>query len=148
MLAACDPGCDAPGTLDGASYRMFGNLVDYEVLGPEPYPGTSPVNGVSTWSFDWGDAAEGPVTVVIDQQPFEGMGTWHEAECGTFTVRFEGEWVFPGGRTHDFRAAGNFLYYDVLIEGSLAWTETWRDSGLSGSMNATDAAVSGRQSGR
>ena len=147
MLAACDPGCDPPGAVDGITYRMFGNLVDYELIGPEPYPGTSPVNGVSTWSFEWGDAAEGPVTVVIDQQPFEGTGTWRLDQCGVFTVKFGGEWVFPGGRTHEFSAAGNFSYYDVLVEGALGWNETWREAGITGGMNATDAAVSGRQFG-
>lgn len=147
-LLACDPGCDPPGSLDGASYRMFGNVVDYDLGGVEDYPGTSPVNGVSTWAFDWGDAAEGPVTVTIDQQPFEGSGAWGTQECNVFVVAFAGEWLAPGGRSHDFEARGNFLYYDILLEGSLAWSETWRDSGLSGTLNARDAAVSGRQLAR
>lgn len=144
-LLACDPGCDPPGSLDGPTYRMFGNVVEYELGGPEDYPGTSPVNGVTRWAFDWGDAAEGPVTVIIDEQQFAGTGAWGTQECNVFAVRFGGTWVAPGGRRHSFEAAGNFLYFDILLEGALAWDETWEDAGLSGTLDATDAAVSGRQ---
>lgn len=144
LLAACDPGCDPPGTLDGATYRTFGNLVQYQLGGPEPYPGFSPINGVTTWGFDWGTQLEGPITVTIDGQPFEGTGVWGDFECNTFTAQFAGRWVAPGGRAHEFDAAGNFFYYDVLIEGSLAWSESWNDGGITGTMSSNDAAISGR----
>ena len=148
LLAAsgCQPDCGPPSQLNGVRYQAFGNVVTYTVGEVAP-PGDTLVNGSTDLEFEWPDVAEGPIVVRIDDQPFDGEGAWNTVECGNFTTAFGGTFRSVDGTEHNFTAAANFFVYDIVIEGSLAWNETWTsaDGTQVGQLSVTDAAVSGRQ---
>ena len=112
-----------------------------------PPPGNIPINGTTDWQFEWGAVPSGPIVVRINGQPFDGEGAWNDVECGNFTASFGGTFRADDGSDHNFTAAGNFYYYDVLLEGAMAYNETWTsaDGSAIGQLQVIDGAVSGRQ---
>lgn len=152
LLGACQSDCGLPNTvLDGRQYRAFGNVIDYTVGQTGAPPGDILVNGHTTLEFQWGGAAEGPVSVLIDGQAFEGEGYWNPVECNNFSVSFGGTFQSAEGTAHNFTAAANFfaftdVYFGELVEGSVAWNETWTtaDGQGVGQLQVVDSAVNGR----
>lgn len=98
-----------------------------------------PVNGEHLWSFAFGAADVGPVTVSIDGQEFEGQGVWDSVECGSFTVEsLAGTYVAPDGAEHDFNAAMSMVVFEQQLEGLVQWNEAWTLSdGESGTYRST-----------
>ncbi|MCB9675857.1 MAG: hypothetical protein H6737_12115 [Alphaproteobacteria bacterium] len=144
---ACNPNCGLPTVLDGVRFEAFGNVIDYTIGDSGAPPGQILVNGYTDLEFEWNAVIEGPIVVRIDDQPFDGEGQWNQQECGNFTVSFAGTFQSQDGSEHNFTAAANFLMYDILIEGSMAYNETWTsaDGTAVGQLQARDAAVTGRQ---
>ncbi|MEZ4315919.1 MAG: hypothetical protein R3F61_00370 [Myxococcota bacterium] len=147
LLSACQPDCGLPSMLDGVRYQAFGNVVDYTIGQSGAPPGQTLINGTTDLEFEWGGVNDGPIVVRIDDQPFEGEGSWNTVECGNFTASFAGTYRSSDGSDHNFTAAGNFYLYDILIEGSMAWSETWTsaDGSAIGQMQVTDGSVTGRE---
>lgn len=144
LLAACRPACDDPSVFDTRLYEVFGNLVDFEsssTLGPQD---AYPVNGYTTWSIVWGNTEEGPVTVTIDDQVFEGEGSWSAERCDTFSVAFSGVYRSEGAVRHVFESTGEFLYFQDVLEGTLTWSDRWSFGEASGTLEASEAGVVGR----
>lgn len=147
LLMGCSPQCGtASDVLEGPLWQVFGNVVVWETGPTGAPPGESPVNGYTDWAFEWVDPASPTLTVRIDDQPFDATGTWNPSECGNLALSFGGEYVGGTGTTHTFSAAGNFLVYDILFEGAVAWNETWQSfDGTVGTLRAQDASLAGRQ---
>ena len=145
LLAACKAECDPPSTLSGLTWTVFGNLVTWESTGPVNPPDPFPVNGTTTWTFAWGGQAEGPVTVTIDGQVFDGAGDWgtEREACGTFGLVLDGIWTSSGGVRHVFETSGDLLFYDDVLEGSLTWSDRWQFGEASGVIEASEAAIHG-----
>lgn len=145
LLAACKPNCGSPNQLDGLTYEMFGNVIVWQAGATGAPPGMTPINGYTDLQLTWGTAPAGPVTVSIDGQAFEGEGLWQEQECGNFGLSFGGTFVSSEGTSHNFSGAGNFLFYDTLLEGAMVWNETWTSGTEIGTLDVEDGAISGRR---
>ncbi len=134
LLSAIAPGCAAPcpgpEQISGVAYDVFATVLTFgEMDDATLAAGSTPANGPSVWSFEWGATATGPITVVIDDQALEGTGSWSTVECGSFTVELdEGSYVAPddpAGTIHELRLSGIFVAYDDRLEGSGSYAETW-----------------------
>jgi len=149
LSGACSDTCGLGSQLNGIDYDVFVKAIEYDIQNEAAFPGdASPANGFATLTFEWGTANEGPVTVFIDGQPFEGTGSFDDQECGNFTVQFEGDYLHESGSEHTFAAAGLFLFYEQVIEGQINWAENFRTvDGKVGSFNVPIGEVRGTQSG-
>lgn len=144
-FTGCQPDCGSPQQLEGPVWQVLGNVVVWETGASGAPPGPSPVNGYTDWSFEWPDPLAPSAVIRIDDQPFDAQAQWSTTECGNFAMAFSGEYLSRTGTAHNFTAAGNFLIYDILIEGALAWNETWEADGTIGTLSASDASIAGRQ---
>ncbi len=147
--AGCQPDCGSPRDLDGVRWEVFGNPIDFTAGDTGAPPGQTLINGYTDWSIEWGEAVSGPLVVRIDDQPFDGEGTWNTQQCGAFQAAFTGTFRSRDGTDHNFTASGNFWVFDVLLEGSMVYSETFTtvDGGTIGSLNVRDGSIAGRQVG-
>lgn len=133
--AGCRNICGTANTeLNGRVYRVFTNAEDWTLTNEEEFPfNGTPANGYADWALNWGAAASGPVTVLIDGQEFAGNGTYDTEECGNFQLRFEGTYVNEDrGSEHKLAARGDWLFYDKRLEGAIEWAEAWSTDSSNG----------------
>ena len=152
-LSACKPDCGGVQAFNNFTYRGFANPVIHEsnnpafTEGPEYWSYGSPANGASEWQFKWGGVAQGPVTVVIDGQEFEGTGELDELECGTAVVNFGGIYTDDAVDVeHTFNASMSLnLWVDdngSQFGGYLIWKESWsHPSSETGSFSAESHVI-------
>ena len=132
VCSACNADCGPASQLNGRVYKVFAAFVkvDSRRTDVEATWG-SPSNGKGDWEFAWsGDS--GAMTVIIDEQPFDGTGEWDAVECGNFAIQWDGEYVDDNGVSHLFEATGDFVVYDDRIDGIAGWNETWQVDGRTG----------------
>jgi hypothetical protein len=135
VCPSCVSDCGPAGQISGRVYRVWGSFltVDSRRTVVEATHG-SPANGRADWEFAF-SADSGPVTVIIDQQPFDGTGEWDPLECGSFQVRWDGEYIDDAGIIHLFEANGDFVVYEDRLDGIVGWNETWNMAGETGRFN-------------
>lgn len=135
---ACAPDCPGPESVDGV-WTVAGTVVSHQG-GDEPeYPSYhSPINTTLPWSFAWEDVSDGPISVTLDAQPIDALGTWNDDACGAFTVALDGTYRGPTGTEHDIEATLDLVVWDETVSGSAAWSEAWtsRDGITSGTFGA------------
>jgi hypothetical protein len=136
-LGGCAEECPPPDfALNGKTWNVVNTVVAIEPPTLDPaFPGeSSPANGPHVMSITWESVQPtSGVTVAIDGQEFRGQGAWDDAECGNFTVTFEGEYVSADGRaTHDFTAGAALQTWEGHLEGTWDYAEIWRKGGASG----------------
>ena len=135
-LTGCQADCGSANAFNSFTYRVFANpfesTSDNQVFtsGPEFWSYGVPANGVSDWQFQWGGSHVGPVTVVIDDQSFEGEGDLDTVECGLATVRFSGVYFDePTEVEHTFNASMALALWSENGVGKLGayliWKESW-----------------------
>ncbi len=132
---ACSADCGPASQLNGRVYRVWGNFLTVDSRKTD-FNAThgSPSNGRANWEFAFGGDS-GSVTVIIDQQPFDGTGEWDPVECGSFQLRWDGEYVDDNGVIHLFEANGDFVLYDDRLDAIVGWNETWQSEQGSGRFN-------------
>jgi hypothetical protein len=144
--AGCQPDCGTPRDFDGVRWDVFGNPVDFTAGQTGAPPGQTLINGHTEWEIQWGDTVSGPITVLVDDQPFQGEGVWDTQQCGAFAASFTGTFRSRDGTDHNFTTSGLFWYFDVLLEGAVSYNETFTAvDGTIGSLNVRDGSVSGRR---
>jgi len=148
LLGGCNDNCGLGSQLNGVDYDVFAKALEYEIQNEAAFPGeASPANGELTLTFEWGASNEGPITVFMDGQPFEGTGTFDDQECGNFVAQWEGEYLHESGTEHAFAAAGLFMFYDDVLEGQLNYAENFRTpGGKVGAFNVTLGELRGIKS--
>jgi len=149
VLGGCSDNCGLGSQLNGREYEVFVKAITYDFQNEAAFPGeASPANGYMNLSFEWGTANEGPVTVFMDGQPFDGNGTFDDQECGNFVAQWEGEYLHESGSEHAFAAAALFLFYDTVLEGQLNYAENFRTvDDKVGSFNVELGEIRGLQAG-
>ena len=132
LVSACAGQCPPASQISGRTYGVFANAVthtaDNDALfrAPNFYAYGIPSNGAGTWTFQWNQGDNGPVSVVIDGQSFSGTGEWDNLECGYGVVEFGGVYVDePTGVEHDFQAISALTFYADQVGGLLIWAENW-----------------------
>ncbi|MFT4622892.1 MAG: hypothetical protein ACI8PZ_001548 [Myxococcota bacterium] len=127
VLSACSADCGPASQINGTVYRVFGSFLTVDSRRTDAHATHgSPSNGRADWEFVWASDA-GAMTVIIDDQPFDGTGEWDLVECGNFAIRWDGDYIDSNGVTHLFEATGDFVVYEDRIDGIAGWNETWQD---------------------
>ncbi len=135
---ACSDTCGLGNQLNGRSYDAFIHPVELDantsIEGLPLY--ASPGNGPVTIGFEFGTANDGPITVFLDGQAFEGQGIFYEQDCGNFSASWSGIYVGedqPNGvaTEHAIGVVGVFQFYAAadgsqVLAGELDWKETWQ----------------------
>jgi hypothetical protein len=135
LLPACTNPCQGPEQITGVVYegfatvRVFGASSD-DASELEGFPSYfTPANGSHNWEVRWGGANSGPVVLLIDEQEFDGTGSWDLVDCGTFTLDIpEQVYVDERGNTHSFVLGGFFMAFQTRLEGSFRWAEAWESA--------------------
>lgn len=151
LLGGCAQECELPTGLspESGEYTAFGNPVEFSTDSATNPPGQTPINGYTTWTFDWqGGVNDAPVTLTINDQPFEATGRADEIECGRAVLSgWSGVFEDEEGVEHSFNASGYFLFWDDRFEASVTWSENWNDGAEQGNFTATEASITGSRSG-
>jgi hypothetical protein len=146
LATGCSADCGPAAQLASRTYSVFthpvsatGNNLKALTAAPNFASYGLPVNGENLWSFEFGAADIGPVTVSIDGQEYEGQGVWDSVECGSFTVEnLTGQFLAPDGTEHDFSAAMSMVVFKQQLEGLVQWNEAWTlTDGESGTYRST-----------
>lgn len=132
LASGCGVDCGDPEQVDG-TYDFF-HIVRQARLDPEEgfQHFSTPVNGWGEWLLDW-HGPNGPVSILIDGQPYEARAEWSPVECGRFSLEFAGTYTFvhefrDGSTvegTHDFETDMELQSYGHQIEGTWETNETW-----------------------
>lgn len=129
VASGCSDTCGLGSQLNGQTYSAFIHPIEWEFDNEEAFPGAaSPANGPVELTFEWGASSNGPITVVMDGQPFDGTGIFDEIECGNFVANWGGTYLSDEGTEHEFKAAALFMYYDTFLEGQLSYAEAFRNA--------------------
>lgn len=140
VMLACAVDCEDPrSALDGRAWDVFVHAADAVVATADGPPGSfpayqSPGNGASTWTLGWDATATvaAPVSVDIDGQVLDGLGTWASPRCGYFDLAFAGTFVVEGLSEHAIDADATLQTYDDVLQGTLDWTEVWTTADAAG----------------
>jgi hypothetical protein len=127
--AGCSETCPPPTSIAERTWTVFVNPVTWEIDNEEGFPAeTSPANGEHEMNVAWpNNDLEGPITVTIDGQVFEGRGRWNDVECGQFSIGFNGRYEAEGN-VHAFSASALLVTWESNVDGFLDWQETWQSA--------------------
>lgn len=137
----CSDICGAPTQINNIEYDSFVNARAFSLSDEDGFPAEGcPVNGPLAISFEWAsELGEGPLTVRMDGQAFEGSGTWSQMDCGNFQASWEGTYEGSDGSRHTFVAAAAFVVWESTnLEGFIEWDENWTSAeGVQGEFAAS-----------
>lgn len=126
LAGGCGVDCGSPQEVDGR-YAVFASVLEVTDLSdPEAFPSyMTPANGWTEWRLDWGGGSGGKNVIELDEQTYEGTGSWDPVECGHFTLDFSGTYASVNETEHLFQASGEFVVFGPNLEGVWDWSEEW-----------------------
>lgn len=139
VLCGCEPDCPRSDEIDG-DWQLTAIVLDHTGGDDPVFPSyRSPANGTRTWTLQWGDALDGPVSIVIGDQSLDGTGSWDSRACGAFVLGVQGPYTSPSGSTHLLDGTLSGVLWDGRLDGSYTWSEFWtaRDGADTGMFQAT-----------
>jgi hypothetical protein len=129
-LGGCAETCPLPqDALNQKIWDLFGRVTVLEQEQDPAWPAESlPFNGPHLWTIDWAsnDFDGARVIVTIDEQVFEGTGSFDDVECGNFVVTFGGTYAAEDGAEHEFNASARLATLPEGLDGFVEFKSTWR----------------------
>ena len=126
--SGCTENCGVGAQLNGVVYDAFMHPVGpWEVANANAFPAeASPGNGPLLFELEWGNLNEGPITVMMDGQAFDGDGVFYQQECGNMEIIWSGQYLSAIGSKHNFAARALLQFYGTTIAGQVTnYSETW-----------------------
>ena len=141
--AGCSENCGLGNQINNLVYDAFIHPIGpWNITNADAFPAeASPGNGPLEFQIEWGATNQGPITVFMDGQSFDGDGVFFEQECGNIEIVWSGKYVSDVGSEHNFGARAQLQFYQGVIAGRVTrYSETWsyRDEVGSYSAEASD----------